>query len=203
MNTKEHGWKRSLDSCAFVLIRGSLLALLVLIGAAAVVDRVAVVVGNKVFTESEVMQELRLTEFQNGEALDLSPEKRRQAADRLVDQQLIRNEMQTFGYKEPAAEEADRLLRSWRQEHYPSQVQFRAALAKYGITEDQLKQHLLWEESVIQFTQVRFQPNIPAAPTDGANREQNGNSSVDAQMDAWLKQTRAGTRVQFKEGAFQ
>src|SRR5580700_11903799 len=44
---------------------------------AAVVDRVAVVVGKTVITESEVLDEVRLTEFLNGQPLELGPQQRR------------------------------------------------------------------------------------------------------------------------------
>jgi len=86
---------------------------------AGVVDRVAVVVGNQVITESELLREVRLTEFMNGEPLDLSPEKRRIAAERLVDQQLVRKEMEIGSYPPPSPQEADAMLRKFRQEHYP------------------------------------------------------------------------------------
>ena len=65
------------------------------------IDRIAVVVGNQVITESEVILEARLTAFLNGQPLDLSAAPRRAAAERLVDQQLIRSEMQVGGYPMP------------------------------------------------------------------------------------------------------
>ena len=72
------------------------------------------------FTESEVQDEVRLTEFLNQQPLDLGPEQRRAAAERLVDQQLIRNEMQIGGYPQPSQSEAEAMLRNFRQEHYRS-----------------------------------------------------------------------------------
>ena len=79
--------------------------------AAEVVDRVAVVVGTNVITESELLREVRLTQFLNGEPLDLSPEKKRAAAERLVDQQLIRTEMELSRYPQPGTEEENKVLR--------------------------------------------------------------------------------------------
>jgi hypothetical protein len=104
------------------------------------------------------------------------------------------------------------MLRKFRQEHYPPEAQFRAALEKYGITEDDLKQHLLWQLAAMRFTDQRFHVLTAGAPVqspdgqpvkresaDRASKE----SSVDEQMDAWLKQQRASTRIQFKKGAFE
>ena len=173
---------------------------------AGVVDRVAVVVGGQVITESELLREVRLTEFMNGEPLDLSPEKRRVAAERLVDQQLIRKEMEIGSYPPPSPQEAEAMLRKFRQEHYPSVAQFRAALEKYALTEEELKQHLLWQLAAMRFTDQRFHVLTAGTPqsadrqsADRASKE----PSVDEQMDAWLKQQRANTRIQFKKGAFE
>jgi hypothetical protein len=180
---------------------------------AAVLDRVAMVVGNQVFTESEVQDEVRLTQFLNQQPLDLGPDERRAAAERLVDQQLIRNEMQIGGYPQPSPSEAEAMLRNFRQEHYRSVAQFRAALEKYGISENQLKQHLLWQLTAVRFTDVRFRPAVPAPASpppslQTANRLRAGadasaGSSVDQQMEAWLKTARGQTRIDFKKEAFQ
>jgi parvulin-like peptidyl-prolyl isomerase len=179
---------------------------------AAVLDRLAMVVGNQVFTEGEVQDEVRLTQFLNQQPLDLGPEQRRAAAERLVDQQLIRNEMQIGGYPQPSQSEADAMLRNFRQEHYRSIAQFRAALEKYGITEEQLKQHLLWQLAAVRFTDARFRPvpapTLPAPSIQTADRLRAGadapaGNSVDQQMDAWLKTARSQIRIDFKKEAFQ
>ena len=113
------------------LIGGRLAAaisVMVLAAAAGVVDRVAVVVGDAVITQSEVLDELRLTEFLNGQPLDTGPEQRRAAAERLVDQQLIRKDMEIGHYPEPSAAESEAILRNFRQQHFPTPAAFRAAL---------------------------------------------------------------------------
>jgi hypothetical protein len=119
------------------------------------------------------------------------------------DQQLIRNEMEIGRYPRPSDTEAGAMVRKFRQEHY-GLAQFCAALEKYGVTEDELKQHLLWQLAALRFTDQRFHSAVPEAPTQSADRsgaDQRGR--VDQQMAAWLKETRAGTRIQFKQGAFE
>ena len=183
--------------------------LLVLAAIAGIVDRVAVVVGGSVITESEVLDDLRLTEFLNSEPLDLSPGQRRAAAERLVDQQLIRKEMEIGRYAGPSAAEADAMLRSLRQQRFPGDAEFHAALERYGITENQLEQHLLWQLTVMRFTDSRFRPAAPEASEPSANRADPNASApvagadVDQQLNAWLKETRGGTKIVFKEEAFQ
>jgi hypothetical protein len=195
---------------------------------AAVLDRVAVVVGSDVITEGEVLQELRLEEFTASEPLDLSAEKRRAAAGRLADQQLIRQDIQTTQYQGPGAGEVDAMLRNFRSQHFRSDAELHAALQKYGITEDELKQYLLWQLTVLRFTDWRFgglgqvpaqQAADGAAPRPSSDRVPAGIQeadraaassgvpgappAVDERMDAWLKQARATTRIDFKPEAFR
>jgi hypothetical protein len=185
------------------------ISLMVLTAAAGVVDRVAVVVGAAVITESEVLDELRFTEFLNGEPLDAGPEQRRAAAERLVDQQLIRKEMEIGHYPEPSAAESEAMLQSFRQQHFPTTAEFRAALEKYGITEDHLKRHLLWQMTAMRFTDLRFRPGIAGSPEQTANRTKPGatvpasGADVDQQMNAWLQEARSGIRITFKKEAFE
>jgi parvulin-like peptidyl-prolyl isomerase len=179
-----------------------ILALAILPLSAAVVDRVAVVVANTVITESEVLQEARIEAFLYQAPLDLGPTARRAAAERLVDQQLIRNEMRIGAYPQPTGAEIDDMLRNLKQERGLTDARYRAALDRYGITEDDLRRHLAWQLAAIRFTDVRFSAGIPN-DAQSANRSDGGASAVDQQLDAWLKQTRAATKVQFKPGAFQ
>jgi hypothetical protein len=168
-----------------------------------VIDRVALVIDKKVFTQTEVLDELRITEFLNDQPLDLGPAARRAAAERLVDQDLLRSEMELTGFAPPSAAEADAALRSFRQQRFPSLTSYHAGLEKYGITEEQLKQHLLWQLTVIRFTDYRFRSNLPATNSESADRGDETANSIDEQLDAWLKQARANARITFKQEAFQ
>lgn len=185
----------------------ALLLTLVAVCGAAVVDRLALVVGKTAFTQSEVDREARLSELESGKPPDLSAARRKEAAERLVDQQLLRDEMQVTEFQPLAASEGDTLLQQFRQKHFATAALYRAALARYGVTEDDLKQRLLWELAVIRFTDQRFAPLATSTDNQGANRTEDGalpaNDSVDREMEAWLKQQRASTRIVFKQEAFQ
>src|SRR5215469_15175226 len=171
-------------------IAAGLVTVVALIGHATVIDRVALVVGKAVFTQSEVDDEARLSELEAGKPLDLSATQRRQAAERLVDQELLREEMLATQFQAPASN-SDDLLRSFRQRHFPSVAQYGAALTRYGVTEDALKERLVWEVSLIRFTDQRFKTF--AEPTDGqsANRAEGAGAAqaapdtVDQLMDTW------------------
>jgi hypothetical protein len=172
---------------------------------AGVIDRIAIVIGKDVVTESEVIEDLRLTEFINNEPLDLGPSARRAAAEHLVDQQIIRQELEMSGFSQPPASEADALLRKFRQGRARSVAEYRASLRKYGITEEQLKQRLVWQLTAIRFIDFRFGAGQPEADSQSADRAAPGApvASADQQMDAWLKQARADAKVIFRPEAFQ
>ena len=158
------------------------------------VDRVAIVIGKHVLTESEVVENLRITELINAEPLDLSPGKRKEEADRLIDQELLRNEMQLFSFAMPSAAEAEDVLRQFIGKRYPAQAAYQAALKTYDVTENELKQQLTWQLALLRFTEQRFRP-LQAASTDA--------NSVDQQMEAFLKDARANTKIVLKPEAFQ
>lgn len=151
---------------------------------AAVLDRVAVTAGKDVITEGEVIEEIRLTGFLNQAPFDRGPAARRAAAERLVDQDLIRNEMQLEGFPLPQAAAADQTLRQFKQGHFQTSAQYQASLQKYGITEEELKQHLLWQVAALRFTQQR-------------------SGQGERELDAWLKQTRSQTKIDFHQEAFE
>jgi tetratricopeptide (TPR) repeat protein len=76
-----------------------------------------------------LLEEVRLTEFVDRRPLDLGPSQRRAAAERLVDQQLIRNEIEIGEYSQPSASEAEATLRRFRQEQFNTLAQYRDANA--------------------------------------------------------------------------
>jgi hypothetical protein len=185
-------------------------ALLASSAAAAVVDRIAVVVADSVLTETEVLEEVRIVQFLNGDPLETGPAAKRAAAERLVDQQLIRGEMSVGSYPEPEPSQAEEMLKRLKDTRFRSEAEYRAALEHYGIAEEQVKRHLLWQLAVIRFTDLRFRAGLPPPPVPGSSGEASrstGNgtlaATVDERLDKWLKETRARTRIVLKEEAFE
>jgi hypothetical protein len=179
---------------------------------AAVVDRTAVAVGNDAITESEILQEIRVVAFLNGEPPDSSAGSRRETAERLVDQYLIRQEMEISRYTPPEMSEAEAMLRKLREERFGSEAEYRAALGRYGITEEQVKRHLLWQLTALRFTDLRFRTALPRAETaplppgeqERADRSESpAPAPVDQQLEEWLKQARSRHRVVFMKEAFR
>jgi hypothetical protein len=130
-----------------------------------VIDRIAIAVANQVITESQVDEEVRVTAFLNREKPDLSPAGKKTAAGRLIDQALIKREMELSRYPLPALNDADR---EWKdvESRYESPAALDRALREYGITEPELKEHLLWQLTVLRFIDYRFRPGIQIPDAD-------------------------------------
>ncbi len=136
------------------------LLLLAVAAPAEIIDRIAVSVGSRVITTSELDREIRVSAFLNGTKPDFSPEGKRAAAERMVDQKLIRGEMENTRYPAPQPSQIEPLLAQFRQERFKTAAEYSAALAEAGITEQDLRDALLWQRALLLFLDVRFRPGV-------------------------------------------
>lgn len=197
---------------------------------AVVVDRVAAIVGRRVVKASDIERDLRVSQFLNGQPLDLSSATRKKAAERLIDQELIRQEMFNGGYNPPSEKDASVVVEQLRRDRFAgSDPQLRSALTKYGLSNDQLREYFLWQLTVLRFIDQRFRPGVLVTDEDvktyyGEHRaelqrsfpQNSGAETLDPKIrelitgervnqlfEEWLDQTRRRTRVEFREGAFK
>ncbi len=130
-----------------------------------IIDRIAITVGNQVITESQLDEEIRITAFLNREKLDVSPEARKQAVGRLIQQALVKREMDLSHYPMPQAADASAALAGFKAT-YPNPSDFAAALDSYGVSEADLTRHLLWQQTLLRFIDYRFRPGIQIPDAD-------------------------------------
>ena len=71
-----------------------LMAASALVQGAVVIDRIAIIAGNSIIKDSDIERDIRITGFLNHDALQFSDATRKEAASRLIDQSLIRREIQ-------------------------------------------------------------------------------------------------------------
>ena len=125
-----------------------------------VIDRMAIVVGSQLIKDSDIEREIRITDFLNGDKLDLSAEARRKAAQRLIDQAMIHREVDLGRYTAPTPEETQAFLQQVKKQHFNSAVEFQLALREYGISQEQLESQVRWQISVLHFIEQRFRPAV-------------------------------------------
>jgi peptidyl-prolyl cis-trans isomerase SurA len=192
--------------------------------AAEIIDRIAVTLDKLVITESEVLRQCRITAFLNNEEPDLSPSNRRATADRLVEQLLVRRELEGSGFAEPPAT-SDAAYQQIRQK-YKTPEEYAQALARYQITDADIRKALEWQSALLNFVDIRFRPGVQISPTeireyydqqvaqnpgklppfDEAKEDIEQiltSQRVDNALDRWLGQARTQSRIRYKREVFQ
>jgi hypothetical protein len=131
-------------------------------------DRLAITVGRQVITELQLDEEIRVTGFLNKEPILRDTKARRAAADRLVQQLLIRREMDVSRYPLPSDEEVNKFLAGVITQ-FGGNEPFAAALKSYQLTVDTLKTHLGLQLTTLRFIEYRFRPVVDVSNAEVEN----------------------------------
>jgi peptidyl-prolyl cis-trans isomerase SurA len=148
---------------AFLLLNASSL------WAAQVLDRTLASVNGQIILQSDVDDEIRYSAFMSGGALNLnSPDEQRAALDRLIDRELVREQMRSGDIKPTSAEEIEKQLEQLRAEYGGSgnPQSWNAALSKYGIAEEGLRARIASELEQLRFVDARLRPGIQIEAAD-------------------------------------
>jgi hypothetical protein len=194
------------------------------------IDRIAVVVDKRAIKTSDIDRDLRVTEFLNREALNLSSDAKRKAAERLIDQAVIREEMEEGGYSQSSAAEVDGMIKGIRGDRFAgSSARLEQELARYGLTEQQLRMQLQWQADVLKFINQRLRPGVlvtdeevkdyynehkadlerqfPQAKTFEAMepriRAMLEGERLNQNLDQWIAAARKRDRIVYRQEAFQ
>jgi peptidyl-prolyl cis-trans isomerase SurA len=138
-------------------MRGYLLALVVCIASAnaEIVDRISVIIDGHIIKHSDIIKDIRLTDLLNHDTPTFSTGEQKKALARLIDQSLIRKELQAGLYSSPQPSEVDTLLQQLKQS-FGSEAAYRNALKAYLVSEEDLRKHLNWQLTVLRFINIRF-----------------------------------------------
>jgi hypothetical protein len=201
-------------------------------GDAEIIDRIAVTVDARVITQSELLRQIRLVAFQNGEKPDYSKEHKREIAGKLVEQILIRREIEQSRYLNIiGTPNVDAELATLKKTRYPTDDAYEKALAEYNITDEEVRLQLQWQITLVSFIDVRFGPEVQLKDSEIQDyynstylpdwRKNNTGvppslddarpeieSILTAQrtetaLDRWLGQARRQSRVRFHAEVFQ
>jgi hypothetical protein len=189
-----------------------------------VIDRIAVVVGKHVIKASDIDLDLRVTAFLNREPLREDAAAKKKSAERLIDQQIIRQELATGGYSRASDADANAMLAQIRQNNYGnSESRMTQALRQYGLTEDQLRAQLLWQLTVLRFIEQRFRAGVLVTDEEVRNyydqhraqfkgdfessaasvRNILEGEQINRQFEQWLSDARRRTNIEYHEEAFR
>jgi hypothetical protein len=196
---------------------------------AEIIDRIAVTVGDRVISEQQVLHEIRIAAFLNRETANVSAATRRDAAERLVKQDLIRREMEETHYPLPEKSEADPLENQIIAD-YGGETPYMAALAAAGLDRRDVRDELWWQLTTLRFIDYRFRPavHVPQSAIDAYYNQQlekwkaQGQKNVpsledsrdsiekilieeqvDQALDHWLTEQRRLVNVRYRDEALR
>ena len=145
-----------------------LLAVPLSMHAGELLDRIVATVNNHVILQSDWDDEVRFETFMSGrKPEDVSAEQRKAALDRLIDQDLIREQMRMVELK-PAADEIKKQIDDLKGEQlrvYPGQS-WKMTLSRYQLTNKIVEEHVAAELEQLQLVDLRFRPSIQVSAAD-------------------------------------
>ena len=196
---------------------------------AEIVDRVAITVGRDAITELQLDEEVRVTAFLNRQPVVRDSDTRRSAANRLIEQLIITREMRVSRYLLPDEKDVDQYVEQIRS-GFGGALQFDRAIARYGLNQDILRDHLALQLTTMRFIEYRFQPEIDvteseirsaydqvvaasraahsaSVPTLEASRESIRRALVeeriDRALDTWLEERRRRAHIVYVDASLQ
>lgn len=180
-----------------VLLALFAVAVVACFGETTLLDQVAVVVNGSIIKDSDIRRDISLTNFLDNQPLRMSAEQKKQAAGRLIDQALLRQEIENGGYPQAAAPEVNAALANMVRTRFHSAADLQEALKKYQLDEATLRKRLGWQLTVLRFIDARFKADATVQNSAGAADE------VNRLLDLWLQQRRKQSKITFLEGGLQ
>ena len=138
----------------------AILVLLAAIAAAETLDRVSARVGKDAITDSALRRHLRMEAFFARKAPELTAGSRRKAAERLIDQILIRRELELNRFAPPASADVEAQIMELMKSHQEDAAAFGASLQSYGFSLDDLRGEILYQIMLLRFVEFRFSAGI-------------------------------------------
>jgi hypothetical protein len=209
----------------FAVCTVAFLTLAFLAGAAEVVDRIVATVNGHIILLSDWEDALRYQAFSSGRPLDgMSAEDRKSALDRLIDQELLREQQRTSDAQPSSPEEVEQRVAEIRKQ-YPSaetELGWRALLDQYRLSEQSLRSQVAVELDLMRLVDARLRPsvtvdsksiesyynqellpqlrqsggqNVPLAEVTAKIKELLTQKKINQLLTAWLHDLRAGSEI--------
>ena len=150
--------KISIFLCCFTLFASILPAC-----ATDIVDRIVATVNGHIILQSDWEDEIRYEAFINGHTLStLTPATRKASLDRLIDQELLREQIRGVDSPNADFEEVRKRVLEIRQQ-YPgkeSEQEWHRLLEQYGLTQGGLESRIRTEIDLTRLVDARLRPTV-------------------------------------------
>jgi hypothetical protein len=204
-------------------ITGLLLASTPGLRAGEVLDRLVATINGHAVLASDWDDEVRYESFMSGRPLEaVTSEDRKAALDRLIDQELLREQMRSSDFKPVSSDEIEKQWDSVRAEYARDHESssWSAALDSYGLTDAVAKDRIAVELNQLRFVDAHLRPLVqvdsaeietyyneqivPKFPANKAPRLEDARrkirellvqQKIDQQLKSWLDTLRSQARI--------
>ena len=188
-----------------------------------VLDRLVATVNGHAVLESDWEDQVRYESFMSGRPLEaVTSEDRKAALDRLIDQELLREQMRSSDFQPVSSAEIEKQLDSVRAEYarYHESSSWSSTLASYGLSDAVAKDHIATELNQMRFVDAHLRPlvqvdateiqtyyneqMVPKFPVNKAPRLEDARrkirellvqQKIDQQLRSWLDTLRSQARI--------
>ncbi len=132
-------------------------------GAGELIDRIVATVNGHIILQSDWEDALCYEAFVAGHSLEqITADERKAALDRLIDQELLREQMASSDFHHASRQEIDDRVAQIRSQ-YPgagTDSSWQALLFRYGMTDDDLRSRAALELDVLRLVDARLRPSV-------------------------------------------
>ena len=190
-----------------------------------ILDRIVATVNNHIILQSEWQDAIRYEAFVAGRGLgQMQAGDGKAALDRLIDQELLREQMRSSGFPHADSEEVEKRIQGIRKQYAgtDSEAGWQAALARYGLTDSELKKRVALQVDLMGLVDARLRPNVvidsksiesyynqellpqlrrsgaqqvPLAEVTPKIKELLTQQKMNQMLVAWLQDLRSGSRI--------
>jgi hypothetical protein len=196
-----------------------------------ILDRIVATVNNHIILQSDWEDAMRYEAFVDGRPLDPLPGAERKAAlDRLIDQELLQEQMPSSDLQRARDEEVLQRIQEIRNRYPEADTEqgWHQVLTRYGFTEDELKRHVALQLDLMRLVDAHLRPNVsidsksidsyynqellpqlrqsgksevPLAEADPQIKELLTQQKMNQLLVAWLQNLRSGSEIQTEPSA--
>jgi len=190
-----------------------------------VIDRIVATVNGQIILLSDWEDSLRFEAFSSGRPLDrFTAEERKAVLDRLIDRELLREQLHAADIQHATAEEVAQRVGEIRKQYAEAETElgWRAILDRYRLNEDGLKSRVATELDLMRLVDARLRPtvtvdsksiesyynqellpqlrqsgaqNVPLAEVTSKIKELLTQKKISQLLITWLQSLRAGSQI--------
>ena len=129
------------------------------------IDRIVATVNGRPLMESELGEQLRFEQLLAGKQVEIVPiAEQRVGLERLIDQVLLEQQMDSIGFNHPDADEVNKKMQELRQQIAPTAAAWQQTLTRYGLSEADVAEYVAAQLRTLHFIDARFRPAIRVDP---------------------------------------